>query len=97
MVSPELGKLTFTEEVTRIMEVRRKYEKELLEKENVVGLGVGYRERDGKLVEDEVVLSVLVCQKVAPDQLEPDDLIPPVLDGVRTDVVEVLKLRALKK
>lgn len=98
MVSPELKTLTFTEQVAQICEVRRKHEEELLKKKNVVGLGVGDREKDGQYIKGKVVLSVFVSKKVEPEQLGPDDLIPPVLDGiVETDVVEVSDLRAFKK
>lgn len=97
MVSPETGKSSFTEQVTRIMEVRRKYEEELRKKPNVVGFGVGCREKDGKWIEGKVVLKVNVSRKVDPKQLEPDEVIPAVLEGIEIDVVEVGDLKAQEK
>jgi hypothetical protein len=81
-------------EMSRILAVKQKYERTLLRKKNVVGLGVGLREKEGQ-VTDEVVLTVLVRQKEPADQLQPQDRIPAELDGVPVDVKEVGTLRAL--
>jgi hypothetical protein len=81
-------------ELSRIVAVKDKYEQELLRKTNVVGLGVGFREKGGVLT-DEMVLTVMVRRKQPRSRLRPRDLIPAELDGVPVDVKEVGTLRAL--
>jgi hypothetical protein len=81
-------------EIERIQAVKSKYQQSLLQKKNVVGVGVGFREREGQRT-DERVLTVMVRQKEHPSELNDDDLIPPELDGVPVDVKEVGTLRAL--
>jgi len=78
----------------RILAVKAKYEETLLQKKNVVGLGIGYRERGGAIT-DEMVLTVMVRQKERRSRLRSRDLIPPELDGVPVDVKEVGMLQAL--
>ena len=46
----------------RILAVKAKYEDQLLRKRNVVGVGIGLRQRDGKWT-DEMVLTVLVRRR----------------------------------
>jgi hypothetical protein len=74
--------------------VKRLYQAELMSKANVVGVGVGYREKDG-LRTGEVALVVMVTQKVPRHQLDPQDLIPAELEGIPVDVQVVGELRAL--
>ena len=72
-------------EMSRIQAVKVKYEKRLLRKKNVVGVGVGFREKDGEQTQ-EMVLTVLVRQKQSRFQLRRRDRIPAELDGVPVDV-----------
>jgi hypothetical protein len=81
-------------DMNRIQAVKSKYEKRLLRKKNVVGVGVGLRQRAGELT-DEVVLTVMVRQKQPDTALRPRDRIPDELDGVPVDVQEVGTIRAL--
>ena len=80
-------------EVTRIRAVKNKHERRLLRKKNVVGVGIGLRERKGQQVE-EMVLTVMVRQKQPPSTLLPWDRIPQELDGVPVDVQVVGELQA---
>ena len=80
-------------ELSQIQAVKAKYEHELLRKKNVVGLGIGLREKDGKLT-DEMVLTVMVRRKQPRSRLRTRDEIPTELDGVPVDVKEVGTLRA---
>lgn len=73
--------------------VKRAHEDELMGKANVVGVGVGLRQRGGTPT-DDVVLVVMVQQKVPRDQLDPDDVIPSEIKGVPVDVQEVGKIVA---
>jgi hypothetical protein len=66
---------------------------DLLARANVVGVGIGYKTTNGEVVRDEdgnpvecVVVSV--TQKVPLPQLAPQDVVPGVVDGDETDVVE---------
>jgi hypothetical protein len=81
-------------DVNRVQAVKSKHEKRLLRIKNVVGVGVGLRQRAGELT-DEVVLTVMVRQKQPATALRPRDLIPTELDGVPVDVQEVGTIRAL--
>jgi len=80
--------------VQRAVEAKSRHEARLLGKANVLGVGVGFRERHGQLT-DEVVLVVNVAHKVPRSQLRPDDVIPPAIEGVPVDVRETGPLRAL--
>ena len=77
----------------RVEAVKRAYSAELMEKANVVGVGVGVRYRGG-VHTGEVALVVMVSRKLPRAQLAPQDVIPSILDGVPVDVQEVGKLSA---
>ena len=81
------------DEMSKIRAVKAKYERRLLKKRNVVGVGIGYREIGGKLTE-QVALTVMVEKKQPLASLRKRDIIPSELDGVRVDVKEVGKIRA---
>lgn len=80
-------------EMKRVRTVKQKHEKALLRKKNVVGVGVGLRQKDGEYT-DQVVLTVMVARKVPASQLSCGDRIPSELEGVPVDVQEVGILRA---
>ena len=81
-------------ELSRIQAVKVKYEKRLLRKKNVVGVGVGFRKQGGELTE-QMVLTVMVRQKQSSSELRRRDRIPNELDGVPVDVQEVGTFKAL--
>jgi hypothetical protein len=54
----------------------------------VVGVGFGYRERSGELT-GELAARVYVREKRPPDQVDPDELIPPQVARIPTDVLRV--------
>lgn len=66
-----------------IEEVLRRHEAELLGKANVTSAGIG--EADG-----ERVIIAFVREKLPESRLQPDDVIPRVLEGYRVDVREQL-------
>jgi hypothetical protein len=68
--------------------VKRAHEVELMGRANVVGVGVGFRQRGGVRT-DEVAVVVMVRRKVARAQLAPADVIPTEIEGVPVDVQEV--------
>jgi hypothetical protein len=82
------------EQTEKIRRVRRAHEDELMSKANVVGVGVGYRQRGGEPT-DELALVVMVNKKVPKYLLAPEDFIPSSLEGVAVDIQEVGEIRAL--
>ncbi len=80
-------------EQARVEAVKRAHAADLMKKANVVGVGVGLRQRKGAST-GEVALVVMVRRKVPRDQLRPEDVIPDMLDGVPVDVQEVGRLSA---
>jgi hypothetical protein len=73
--------------------VKRAHEAELMSMANVVGVGVGLRQRRGA-TENTVALVVMVTQKVPRSQLAREDVIPGRIEGVPVDVQEVGEIRA---
>jgi hypothetical protein len=69
------------------------YQKDLLTKPNVVGVGVGFKEEKGDM-QGDLALVVLVNEKKPLAALNPEDVVPPEVNGVRTDVYEIGYLRA---
>lgn len=69
------------------------YEPDLLKKANVVGVAVGFKEEKGS-TDGELSVVVLVEQKKPLAALSAQDVIPPEVDGMKTDVFEVGFLRA---
>lgn len=78
----------------RARAVKRTHEAGLMALPNVVGVGIGLRQRGGQKTK-EVALVVMVDRKVSADGLAPDEIIPDEIEGVPVDVQEVGQLRAL--
>ncbi|MEJ2350978.1 MAG: hypothetical protein P8Y03_14420, partial [Anaerolineales bacterium] len=74
--------------------VKQAHESELMSKANVVGVGVGFRQKGGQQTQDVSVV-VMVEKKVPPSQLSAQDLVPPQIDGVPVDVQEAGQIKAL--
>jgi len=79
------------EEIKRLIEKERQ---KLLSKEHVVGLGLGYKVKDGKTLR-KLSLVVLVDKKVPISSLEVKDRIPKQIEGIITDVIETGEFKAL--
>ena len=77
----------------RVRAVKSAHEDELMAKANVVGVGIGLRQRGGKPT-NEVALVAMVTRKVPLSQLKPEDVIPAELEGIPVDVQEVGEIRA---
>ena len=65
-----------------IDDVRRAREQELMEKPNVVGVGIGQKS-------DKAVIKVFVTHKVSESDLRPQDVIPKTIDGYELAVEEI--------
>ena len=71
--------------------VHAKHKKSLLKKENVTGVGYGYKYKGGKKT-DETCLVVLVEKKQPISQLQKKDLVPAKIENVTIDVKEIGKI-----
>jgi hypothetical protein len=81
-------------QMERLRRVKTRHEGRLMRKANVVGVGIGFRRRHGKLT-DEPAIVVSVTHKVPRSKLKAEDVVPPELHGVPTDIEAVGQLRAL--
>jgi hypothetical protein len=82
-------------EVDEIRRVKEKHGASIMAKENVVGMGAGYKETKGAKT-DRMALVVMVTKKVSAEQLKAGDVIPAEIEGVVTDVIEVGEIVALQ-
>lgn len=82
-------------EFASLIQVKEEHKEAILNRPNVVGVGVGYRETERSLT-DDVCVVVLVERKVAPVALPAGALVPRAVAGRRTDVREVGEIRALQ-
>ncbi len=76
------------EMVVKIQEIKAAVEEEFLDKANVLGVGIGYKEVGGKETTD-LCLQVYVEKKLPQKELVAEALVPETVDGLPTDVVEV--------
>lgn len=79
--------------IEQVMEVKSRYEKMLLQQSNVIGVGVGYRQKAGQLT-DELAIIVNVSQKQEPFSLTEEEILPTELEGVPVDVQEIGPMKA---
>lgn len=77
----------------QLLAAQQHFLKELMSKQNVVGVGLGYKDQHGEPT-DELALVTLVEQKLPKEALRDEDLVPPEIDGAKTDVLEVGVMRA---
>jgi hypothetical protein len=61
---------------------------------NVHAVGIGEKYVDGKGT-GETSIAVLVLEKKALEQLKPEELVPPEIEGIKTDVIQVPMPRLL--
>lgn len=80
-------------EIDRIRAVKRTYASALMNKANVIGVGIGYTWRGGEKT-DQLALVVMVKKKIPGTMLSQADLIPSEIDGVPVDVQEVGEVKA---
>ncbi len=77
----------------QLLEAQRIAQAGLLQRRGVVGVAIGYRNYKEQ-VTDQLAMSVLVEKKKPVEALSAEDLIPPDVNGARTDVVEIGRLEA---
>ncbi len=69
-----------------LLEVYEKVKAMLASYPNVVNVGIGIKEKDGKLT-DEGCITIVVKEKKNEADLDPDEIIPKEVEGVKTDVI----------
>jgi hypothetical protein len=84
-----------TDAMAQVKQAKGAHVSDLLDKSNVVGVGLGYKVSQG-VSTGELGVIVSVTRKKAPSALAAKDVVPRSLDGVKTDVVETGVLRAFQ-
>lgn len=79
--------------IAEVVHTKEIHKEDLLKKPNVVGTGVGYRHRNGKLT-TELAVVAMVTHKLPRAGLKPGELLPSKVGGVPVDVIQVGRLRA---
>jgi len=79
-----------------IQSTQQKNTNSLLSKANVVSVGIGYKETNGKQTSEQVIV-IGVTKKISVTNLSPKDVVPFEIDGTKTDVIETGVIRALPK
>jgi hypothetical protein len=69
-------------------DVKKRHTSLLMLLENVVGVGVS-KKLDQDSNQSRWVIVVYVKNKLPPDQIDADNMIPSTIEGVLTDVVEI--------
>ena len=82
-------------QLEQVAQAKRKNKQRIMGKPNVVGVGVGYRERSGR-VTDELCVVAMVRRKLPASAMKPEELVPMQVNDVPTDVLEVGVLRAFQ-
>jgi hypothetical protein len=75
-------------ELNEVRQVKAAHKAALLARENVIGVGVGYRIVRGERT-DELCLSILVEQKLTPSALPQAAMVASRINDIPTDVVQV--------
>lgn len=76
----------------QIVKIKESVEFQLRGLANVHAVGIGKKKTGGSFT-DEIAIVVLVEQKRSRDQLNATDLVPPEINGVKTDVREIKRPR----
>ena len=80
--------------IEQVKKIKARYEKELMKLANVIGIGVGFKRKNGQTT-DKVALVVNVTEKKSMDTLSFQDIVPSELEGVPVDVQEVGEIKAI--
>jgi hypothetical protein len=78
----------------KVQAVKEANEGKLFALPNVVGVGIGYKTKEGKETSD-ICVKVFVEKKVEKKDLSPTEIVPQAYDKVKTDVEEVGHIVAL--
>lgn len=76
---------------SRILDIRDREHDKILKIKNVTGCGIGLKKSKG-LYTNELCIIVIVNKK---EDVSPQDRIPPKIDDIKTDVIEIFNVKAL--
>ncbi len=71
--------------VQRIIELKKLVEKEILSREGVTGIDVGYKYRNGEKT-NKLCIRIFVKKKI--ENMKSGDVLPKEIGGVKTDIIE---------
>jgi len=77
-----------------VLQVKREYEEDLMAKPNVIGVGTGLKVSEGRET-GEVSVVALVTHKQPDSELSNGERVPPMINGVPTDVYETGEVYAM--
>lgn len=80
--------------IAHLNHVLEMYGAQLMQKPNVIGVGIGFRQVEGELTEERCLV-VMVSQKLPEAQVSAEDVIPTEIDGAPVDVQEMGNFTAL--
>ena len=83
------------DDLNRIQGILGIHRRQLLQRSHVVATGIGYKQT-GVTKTDTLCIVCSVTEKVPASQLSGQDLVPAVVDGTPTDVVQTGVIRALQ-
>ncbi len=83
------------DQIEQVAQAKKLNSQHIMNKPNVVGVGVGYRER-AKRITDELCVVAMVRRKLPASALRIEEFVPSRVNDVPTDVMEVGVLRALQ-
>jgi hypothetical protein len=78
----------------KVKTIKEKYTDTLMDKQNVVGVGIGKRKNMDSWA-SKFYIKVYITKKLPTSLLQESDIIPKELDGVRVDIIETGKIRFL--
>ncbi len=78
------------------VKLSRKCRKGLMKKPNVIGVGIGHRQKEGQQTGDEAIV-VFVDKKIPSRELSEGALVPHSLNGQLVDVIEIGEIRLLEE
>ncbi len=73
-----------------------RYKKSLLERANVIGVGRGIKEKQGKRTGEDAII-ILVKKKLPIHKINKKDIVPQKIDNCKTDVIEIGDLKFLQE
>jgi len=77
-----------------VRKVKENHEKELMKKYGVTGCAVGYKYIEGKKT-NRLCIICYVKEKKTKEKLKKKDMIPKLIEGIPTDIVESGEFQAL--
>ena len=81
------------QDFSKIKDIRRTLDKRILENQNVIAIGTGFKTVDGKKTEIPGIICS-VKEKLPVSKLAKKDIIPSIYEGVPTDIIETGIIRA---